>query len=75
MRSSFLQGKAIRRLILLLVDIMVIIFSEFLSLLIRFEFRYDAIGTEYLHNLKVYTPINICITIFLFVMFQLYSSL
>lgn len=75
MRQSILQGKAIRRILLLILDILVILVSEFLSLFIRFEFRIDGIGTEYLHNLKVYTPINLAITLFLFAMFQLYNSL
>lgn len=75
MRQSILQGKAIRRILLLILDILVILVSEFLSLFIRFEFQIDGIGTEYLHNLKVYTPINLAITLFLFAMFQLYNSL
>ena len=75
MKTSFLQGKTIRRISLLIIDILVILVSEFLSLLIRFEFRFDSISPEYLHTLGVYTPVNIGVTIILFIIFQLYSSL
>lgn len=75
MRDSIIQTKAIRRVLLFIMDILVIILSEFFSLLIRSEFRPDQIDTEFLHDLHLYTPINLCITIFLFAIFQLYSSL
>ena len=75
MKTSFLQGKTIRRISLLIIDILVILVSEFLSLLIRFEFRFDSISPEYLHTMGVYTPVNIGVTILLFIIFQLYSSL
>lgn len=75
MKKSVFQGKAIRRLVLFIIDVLIILASEFLSLFIRFEFRVDGIDPKYLDHLWHYTPINICLTIFLFIIFQLYSSL
>lgn len=60
---------------LLAVDIIVILAAEYLSLLIRFELRFDQIYKEFLDNLGAFTPINIALTIALFYLFQLYNSL
>lgn len=75
MKNSILHGKTTRRVFLFIIDLLVILASEFLSLFIRFEFSYTSIDPQYLDHLWHYTPINICVTICLFIVFQLYSSL
>lgn len=70
-----IQSKTVRRILLFFMDVFIIVLSEILSLLIRSDFRFDQIDAEHLHNILLYSPINICITVFLFALFQLYSSL
>lgn len=69
------QSKTIRRIMLIIMDIIIILASQFFSLLIRFEFNFDAVEASYLGILVKYTPINVMITLALFFIFQLYSSL
>lgn len=61
-------------LFMMIYDVLMINFSFFVALLIRFDFSYDQIPTEYLNVFKNFMPIYtvICIAIFLYE--RLYKS-
>lgn len=67
--------KRIRVALLILYDLMVIGISEYMALLIRFEFRPGMIKEGFLQSLIQYTPINLICTIIIFALFSLYESL
>ena len=63
-----------RTLALVFLDIMAIMVSSFAALYIRYEFSFQAIQLEFLHNYEHALPFNICITLLLFVLWRLYRS-
>lgn len=66
----------IRALLLLLADCLFIALSAFLALYMRFEFRYDDLAaTDYLNSIYYYLPICLAVTIVIYAVFKLYSSL
>lgn len=67
--------KRIRVALLILYDLMIIGISEYMALLIRFEFRPWMIKEGFLQSLIQYTPINLICTIIIFALFSLYESL
>jgi len=64
-----------RRTALIIYDIISIAASSFLALLIRYEFRYDLVPAQFRNCVEHYLPFNIVITLVLFYLFRLYSSL
>lgn len=60
---------------IVILDILVILAAEFLSLWIRYEFSFRSIERIYMDNAITYTPINVLCTIAVFYIFHLYTSL
>lgn len=60
-------------LLLLLVDIVVIQFSSFLGLWIRFDMQLSNIPPDYIQAVKDYAPLYIPMTILIFCILRLYS--
>ncbi len=60
-------------LLLLLVDIVVIQFSSFLGLWIRFDMQLSNIPSDYIQAVKDYAPLYIPMTILIFCILRLYS--
>ena len=76
MGERFNQKKLIRIVCLLAADIIVINLAAVLTLLIRFEFSLSFINnTVYFENVLHYALINTAVTLVVFYLFQLYSSL
>lgn len=70
------KNQILRRVAMIMVlDILVILAAEFLSLWIRYEFSFRSIDRIYMDNVIQYTPINILCTIAVFYIFHLYTSL
>ena len=65
----------LKKIILLIYDIVAIITASLLALVIRFEGNYSAIPKEYLSRSLQYIVIVIGITLVIFWYFRLYSSL
>lgn len=64
-----------RALMLLILDIVVIGISGFLSLWMRFEFRFQDVPVEFWEAIYRYMPVNVIITVGIFALFHMYSSL
>ncbi len=64
-----------RRTALVIYDIISIISSAFLALLIRYEFSFGVIPGQFKHPIEKFLPINVIITLIIFYVFRLYSSL
>lgn len=69
-----LRSSKTRMFCLFIVDIFTIIFSAYLSLILRYELHYSWIPEEYLHSIQFYMIINIVTTIILFWGLKLYKS-
>lgn len=67
------KGKRIRMILLLMVDIVLIQFSSFLGLWIRFDMQLSNIPTNYIQAVKDYAPFYILFTIIIFFLLRLYS--
>ncbi len=65
----------IRRLFLAITDVLSVIAASLLALLLRFNLTIDSIEGEYLEVMWDYLPISIIITLILFYIFRLYSSI
>ena len=63
-----------RMFLLFLVDVLTIIGDSYISLIIRHEFQYSWIPTEYITSIQKYMVINIITTIILFIILKLYRS-
>jgi len=64
-----------RRTALVIYDIISIVASSVLALLIRYEFSYGVIPSQFRTPIERFLPINVVVTILLFYIFRLYSSL
>lgn len=64
-----------RAIVIVILDILVILAAEFLSLWIGYEFSFRSIERIYMDNAITYTPINVLSTIAVFYIFHLYTSL
>lgn len=69
------RDKKIRMMILLLVDITVIQFSSFMGLWMRFDMRLSSIPGNYVDSVLTYAALNTCMTIVIFYVMRLYSSM
>ncbi len=66
----------IRALLLLLADCIFITLSAFLALFMRFELELDSLlATDFLESVYHYLPISIGVTVIIFAVFKLYTSL
>lgn len=65
----------IRRLFLVVLDILMINTASFMALWIRFDFSIGNIEPRYISELLEYLPINTIITLAIFWLFRLYHSL
>lgn len=65
----------IRRIGLIVLDIICIIAASILALLTRFEFDFSQIPKEFLKVIYKYGPFTIVITLIIFSLFRIYSSL
>lgn len=74
--ESFIEKNAPRNRIALLaiLDILIITVSGFLALYIRFDFSFAKMDMQYVDFELRYLPINLVVTIILFVLFKLYRS-
>ncbi len=73
-KTNFLKIPVNRRIILLILDVMAILVASFMSLYLRFEFRFSDIQREYLDAYLNMIPITIIVTIFFFIVWKLYKS-
>lgn len=69
------QKLFIRRLFLILLDVIFINIASFLALVVRFDLRISQVPTNYSESVLSYTLINTFITILIFALFRLYNSL
>ena len=65
----------IKRIVLILYDIIAVIAASLMALFIRFEGNYGAIPRDYITQSLKYVPAVIVATILIFYCFRLYSSL
>lgn len=74
--ERFVEKNAPRNRIALLVivDIFLITLSGFLSLYIRYDFRFSNMDMKYVDYEIYYLPISLAVTLLLFVLFKLYRS-
>lgn len=74
--ESFIEKNAPKNRIALLVilDILIITVSGFLSLYIRFDFSFSKMDMKYVDFELYYLPMNLVLTIIIFVIFNLYRS-
>lgn len=64
-----------RRFFLVLYDILAVLISGYLALCVRFDFSFSEIPTNYEYVMLRVMPYSIVITILIFIIFRLYSSL
>ncbi len=64
-----------RRAFLLIYDVIAVCCCNFLSLLLRYEFRIDEIPSYFMSAVWEHLPLSILITLLLFYLFRLYHSL
>lgn len=72
--SLFNKQVTVKKMIFLLYDIFTIIIASGLALLLRFEFSFDNVEPQYVDMMLELLPVTIIITIALFWVFRLYSS-
>lgn len=65
----------VRAFILMLFDIIVMGVASFLALWVQSEFVFSDIGTDVLRSVYGYMPFNVVITVVIFAVFHLYTSL
>lgn len=65
----------IRRVFLVILDILGAIFASFMALLIRFDLNIDNVIPQFLDSVWTYLPINIITVIIVFLCFHLYHSI
>ena len=71
-----LKSRTVRILFLILADIGLLIAAQYGSVLMRFEFELKALrATEYLANLEWFLPYMLPVSILIFALFGLYTSL
>lgn len=76
--NALIKNKAlfVRRVALIIYDIIAIMMASALGLLMRFDFNYESISNKlWVEMIWRYLPINIILTIIVFYLFKLYQSL
>ena len=74
-RKEFNYQLLIRRICLIILDIACIIGASVAALLTRFEFQFSSIPEEFLDVITKYEIYFIIITLLVFLVFRIYSSL
>ncbi|MDE7130919.1 MAG: polysaccharide biosynthesis protein [Lachnospiraceae bacterium] len=64
-----------RRTCLIIYDVISVILASYLAIVMRYEFRVDAIPEHFLSPIEHVMPLNIVVTLVIFYVFRLYSSL
>ncbi len=65
----------VRRLFLLLGDIVVIILSSGMGLLLRFDLNPSRVHSQFIESVWTYLPVNLIVTLLIFYILKLYHSL
>lgn len=65
----------IRRLFLVMCDIVIIMISNAMGLLLRFDLSPSKVELRFVESVWKYMPINIVLTLFIFYLFRMYHSL
>jgi len=75
--KKFINDKKlfIRRLFLIVLDIILINIATFSALLVRFDFKLEQIPTNYADAVLSYVVVNTLTTVIIFSLFRLYNSL
>ncbi|WP_035771375.1 polysaccharide biosynthesis protein [Butyrivibrio sp. FCS006] len=74
-KEPFNYAKLYRRIGLIIYDILSVIMASYVSLLMRYEFKFSAIPEHFLTPVTRFLPINIIITLAIFYLFKMYDSL
>jgi len=74
-RNRINDSRTLRFLMLIVYDIVAVEMSAFLSLYLRFDFKFDRIRPEYLKQAVVFLPVSIVLTLGIYGGFRLYSSI
>lgn len=64
-----------RRTCLIIYDIISVILASYLAIILRYEFDVDAIPESFLRPIELFLPLNIILSLLIFYVFHLYSSL
>ncbi len=64
-----------RRTCLIVYDVISIVLASYLALLVRYELAIDMIPSSFMRPVEQFMPINILLTLLIFYLFRLYSSL
>ncbi|MCR5685935.1 MAG: polysaccharide biosynthesis protein [Lachnospiraceae bacterium] len=76
MKNVFKDNRLfIRRLFLVVVDIMMVGAASVASLLLRFNLTFESIQEDFFENMISYLPIQMAVTVVVFFLFKLYSSI
>lgn len=74
-KREFNHKLFIRRILLILLDTICIIFAAFFALATRFEFVMQSIDPLFIKELTQYLPVFVLTTLLVFMLFRIYSSL
>ena len=74
--ERFIEKNAPKNRVALLVvlDILIVAVTGFLALYVRYDFRFSKMDMQYVNAELRYLPVNLVLTIILFVLFRLYRS-
>ncbi len=64
-----------RRTCLIIYDIISVILASYLALLVRYEFAVNTIPEHFIRPIEQFMPVNVVVTLLIFYLFRLYSSL
>lgn len=73
-KNNFTSAYNIRITVLILADVLSIFLASFLAIIIRFDFSIRSIPTYYLERIMNLVPINLLITLILYICLKLYKS-
>lgn len=64
-----------RRTALIIYDVISVILASYLAIIARYEFHIESIPEHFMQPIEYFMPINILLTLVVFYLFRLYSSL
>lgn len=67
--------KYLRKAFFVVYDVVAVVLAMYISIITRFEFSINKVDQPYIDKIHYYVLINICVSIFVFACFKLYSSL
>ena len=74
-KEPFDSQLLVRRILLIMYDIIAVFGAGWISILLRFNLNYEAVELQYIQMMMRYFPVNLVCTLLLFVLFRLYSSI